>query len=91
MTEDIMPEGVEERFAPNKVSPAVVWLCSDEAANVTGQQFYVAGNRVCLLSWQVTEIADKDPMDPAWSVDEIAAHMQSSMEHWPKRLQPMDL
>ncbi len=91
LTEDIMPEGVEERFAPAKVSPAVVWLCTDEAANVTGRQFYVAGNRICLLSWQVTEIADKDPMDGPWSLDEIADRMRVSMEHWPKPLRPMDV
>jgi NAD(P)-dependent dehydrogenase (short-subunit alcohol dehydrogenase family) len=91
MTEDIMPEGVEQRFAPEKVSPAVVWLCSEEAAKVTGRQFCVTGNRVSLLSWQVTEIADKDPMDPPWTVQEIGEHIQTSMEQWPKLLRPMEV
>ena len=91
LTEDILPEHVEERFAPDKVSPAVVWLCTDEAANVTGRQFYVAGNRICLLSWQVTEIADKDATDAPWTLDEVSEHMQASMEAWPKLLRPMDL
>ena len=31
MTEDIMPENTEERFDPAKVSPVVVWLCTDDA------------------------------------------------------------
>jgi NAD(P)-dependent dehydrogenase (short-subunit alcohol dehydrogenase family) len=91
MTEDIMREGMEERFAPEKVSPAVVWLCTDDAANVTGRQFAVTGNRVSLLSWQTTAIADKDPMDAAWSVDEIAQLMEASMQRWPKLLRPMEL
>ena len=91
LTEDIMPENVEERFAPEKVSPVVVWLCSDEAAHVTGRQFCAGGNRVSLLSWQVTEIADKDPMDTPWTVDEIGERMQASLEQWPKLLRPMEV
>ncbi len=91
LTEDIMPEGVEERFAPEKVSPAVVWLCTDEAADVTGRQFYVAGNRLCLLSWQVTEIADKNSLDTAWSIDDIAEKMEATKMDWPKLLQPADI
>ena len=91
LTEDIMPEGVEERFAPEKVSPAVVWLCTDEAADVTGRQFYVAGNRLCLLSWQVTEIADKDSLQPAWNLDEISDKMSETKADWPKLLKPSDV
>ena len=43
MTEDIMPDipNLEERMAPNKVSPTVVWLCTDDAAKVTGRQLAV--------------------------------------------------
>ncbi len=91
LTEDIMQSGVEDRLAPERVSPAVVWLCSDEAKDVTGRQFYVGGNRVVLLSWQTTEIADKDADDAPWTLDEIGAAMQASMEDWPKLLRPMDL
>ena len=91
MTADIMPEGVEERLAPEKVSPAVVWLCTDEARAVTGRQICVRGNRVSLLSWQVTEIAQKDDLDEPWSVEEIGERMLASMERWPKPLKPMDV
>ena len=91
LTEDIMPESVEERLAPDKVSPVVIWLCTDDAAKVTGRQFCAGGNRVTLLSWQVTEIAQGDPMAAPFTVDEIGEHMAASMEQWPKLLRPMEV
>ncbi len=91
LTEDIMPQETEERFAPDKVSPVVVWLCTDEAAKVTGRQFCAGGNRVSLLSWQVTEIAQGEPGDEPFSVDDIGEHMAATMEHWPKLLRPMEV
>ncbi len=46
LTEDILPEPMKDAFPPEKVSPAVVWLCTDDAKEVTGRQFLVAGNNV---------------------------------------------
>ncbi len=43
------------------------------------------------MSWQVTEIADKDPLEAPWSVDEIGERMQASMDQWPKLLRPMEV
>ena len=91
MTEDIMPENMEERFAPEKVSPVVVWLCTEDAAKVTGRQFVVGGNRVTLLSWQAQRLAEKDPMDGPFTVDDINEAMQASMEAWPAPMKPMDV
>ena len=93
MTEDIMPDipDLADRLAPEKVSPTVVWLCTDDAAKVTGRQFCVSGNRVSLLSWQVTTIADKDGLESPWSVEEIGEAMSESMEQWPKLLKPMEV
>ncbi len=93
LTEDIMPDaaGIQERLAPEKVSPAVVWLCTDDAKGVTGRQICVRGNRVSLLSWQVTEIAEKDDLDAPWTVEEIGERMLASMDTWPKPLRPMDV
>jgi len=64
MTEDLMPdaEKAAEALAPEKVSPPIVWLCTDDAARITGQQFCVRGNRVSLLSWQVTDIKNLSGM-----------------------------
>lgn len=91
MTEDLMPEAAAESLAPEKVSPAVVWLCSDEAADITGRQFAVGGNTVTLLSWQMTPIAKRPPNEVEWSVAEIGDRIRESMEDWPAPLTFSDL
>jgi len=93
MTEDIMPDApnLGERLAPEKVSPTVVWLCTDEAAKVTGRQFCVSGNRTTLLSWRVDVITEKDALDQPWTVAEIGEAMTASMDSWPKLLKPMEV
>ena len=78
-------------MAPEKVSPTVVWLCTDDAAKVTGRQFCVSGNRTSLLSWQVDVIAEKDSMDQPWTVAEIGEAMAATVENWPKLLKPMEV
>jgi NAD(P)-dependent dehydrogenase (short-subunit alcohol dehydrogenase family) len=91
MTEDLMPEDMEERLAPAKVSPVVAWLCTDDAAKVTGRQFCAGQNRISLLSWQVMEIADKSGTEEPWTLDEVGEHMQATMDSWPKLLGPMEV
>jgi NAD(P)-dependent dehydrogenase (short-subunit alcohol dehydrogenase family) len=83
LTEDILPEQMKDAFPPEKVSPAVVWLCTDDAKDVTGRQFLVAGNNVSLLSWQITPIASKDQQDAPWSVKQIGDKITASRESWP--------
>lgn len=83
LTEDILPEGVQDKFPPENVSPAIVWLCSDEAKEVTGRQFLIGGNNVSLLSWQVTPIADRPLEDGPWEVAEIGRKILESKEKWP--------
>ena len=83
LTEDILPEAVQDQFPPETVSPAVVWLCTDEAKEVTGRQWLVAGNSVSLLSWQVTPIADQDLSEGPWDVAEIGERILASKENWP--------
>jgi NAD(P)-dependent dehydrogenase (short-subunit alcohol dehydrogenase family) len=93
MTEDLMPDTPElaERMAPDKVSPTVVWLCTDDAASVTGRQFCVSGNRTTLLSWQTDVIAEKDAMGAPWEVDEIGEQILQSMPQWPRLLKPNEV
>ena len=90
LTADIFPEGqnMEELLSPDKVSPLVVWLGSDEAKEVTGRQFLVAGNNVQLISWQAQEIAVKDNTEEPWSVAEIGEKVSENFEKWPKGIQP---
>jgi NAD(P)-dependent dehydrogenase (short-subunit alcohol dehydrogenase family) len=82
LTEDILPEEVQDAFPPDKVSPPVVWLCTDEAKEVTGRQFLVAGNSVSLLSWQITPLAAKDD-DAPWDVEAVGEAILSNKDSWP--------
>jgi NAD(P)-dependent dehydrogenase (short-subunit alcohol dehydrogenase family) len=83
LTEDILPEGVQDKFPPENVSPAIVWLCSDEAKEVSGRQFLIGGNNVSLLSWQITPIADRPLEQGPWDVAEIGEKILASKEQWP--------
>ncbi|XOV85320.1 MAG: SDR family NAD(P)-dependent oxidoreductase [bacterium] len=91
MTEDLMQADMKERFAPDRVSPIAVWLCSDDANDITGRQFCVGGNRVSMLSWQVDELARRDPAATTWTPSEIGEEIRASMDRWPKLLGPMDV
>jgi NAD(P)-dependent dehydrogenase (short-subunit alcohol dehydrogenase family) len=84
MTADLFPKGSEDRFAPANVSPAIAWLCSDEAGDITGQQFVISGNRVTLLYPAAFQIADKDTAEGAWTASEIGEKIRKSMSEWPE-------
>ncbi|MEZ5559618.1 MAG: SDR family oxidoreductase [Pseudomonadales bacterium] len=83
LTEDILPEGMQDRFPPENVSPAIVYLCSDEAKDISGRQWLIGGNNVSLLSWQLTPIADRPLEEGPWDVAEIGEKIQASKESWP--------
>ena len=92
MTEEIFPmEGADVNFAPEKVSPAVAWLCSDEAADITGRQFAVSGNRVSLVYPAMYLIADRDHSEDAWSADQVGQLIRESVEKWPEPAEVMKL
>ena len=90
LTSDIFPEGqnMEELLSADKVSPLVVWLGSDDAKDVTGRQFMVAGNSVQLISWQAHDVAVKDNTDGPWTVAEIGEKVAENFDKWPKGIQP---
>jgi len=83
MTEDILPEGVQDKFPPENISPAIVWLCTDDAKEVSGRQFLIGGNSVQLISWQLTPIADKPLEEGTWDVQEIGEKILASKDGWP--------
>ena len=84
MTADIFPEGAEEKYTTDKVSPAITWLCSDEASDITGKQFVISGNRVSLLYPAQFQIADDADVSKVWSPDEIGQKIRASVEEWPE-------
>ena len=83
LTDDILPEQAKDAVPPEKVSPTVVWLCTDEAKDVTGRTWLVTGNRVSLLSWQMTPVAHKDEAEGPWEVEEVGEAILTSKESWP--------
>ncbi|MBT3427632.1 MAG: SDR family NAD(P)-dependent oxidoreductase [Gammaproteobacteria bacterium] len=90
LTEDIFPQGqnMEELLSPDKVSPLVVWLGSDDAKDVTGRTFLVTGNTVQLLSWQSQTVCQKDNTEGPFEVSDIGDAVRANFEHWPKGVQP---
>lgn len=90
LTEDIFPQGqgMEELLSPDKVSPLVVWLGSDEAKGVTGRTFLVQGNNVQLLSWQSQTVAIKDNKEAPFTVEEMGDLVMENFDKWPKGPQP---
>lgn len=83
LTNDILPEEVQDNFPPEAVSPPVVWLCTDEAKDISGRQWLVAGNNVSLLSWQVTPIAQASADAKPWAVADIGEKILASKDAWP--------
>jgi NAD(P)-dependent dehydrogenase (short-subunit alcohol dehydrogenase family) len=83
LTEDILPEQVQDQFPPENVSPAVVFLCTDDAKEISGRTWLVGGNSVSMLSWQVTQIANRSLDQGPWGVAEIGEQILASKESWP--------
>ena len=83
LTEDILPEQAKDAVPPEKVSPTVVWLCTDDAKDVTGRTWLLTGNRVSLLSWQVNPVAQKDEAEGPWDVEELGEAILESKDTWP--------
>ena len=90
LTEDIFPQGqnMEELLSPDKVSPLVAWLGSDEAKEVTGHTFLATGNTVQLLSWQSQTVCQKDNTEGPWTPAEIGEAVRENFDKWPKGIQP---
>ncbi len=83
LTDDIFPEAVKDNFPPERVSPMVVWLCSDEAKEVTGRTWLVSGNRVSMLSWQLNQIAFQDEDQGPWDPSAVGEVILGTKDTWP--------
>jgi len=71
MTMFAEPEEGFDRFDPANVSPVVVWLASDAAADVTGQVFIVIGGDVHLVKG--FEIVRNVRTEGRWTASDLAA------------------
>jgi len=59
------------QFPPSKVSPMVVWLCTDAASHVNGRTFHLHGDDVSLLSEPKPEVTVHQ--DGGWTLDGLDA------------------
>jgi NAD(P)-dependent dehydrogenase (short-subunit alcohol dehydrogenase family) len=70
-------EAFEREYPAEAVAPLVVWLCSDEAANVNGRTFRVTGSQISLYSepdlWRNVFSAD------GWTVDKVSLLMRFTL------------
>src|ERR1700722_3149914 len=76
MTEDLfgdmakVQEGKFDAFGPQNVAPLVVFLASDEAADISGQNFIVYGGSVWVMKgWSAAGHIDRDSR---WTPKELA-------------------
>jgi NAD(P)-dependent dehydrogenase (short-subunit alcohol dehydrogenase family) len=64
-------------FGPAKISPLVVWLCTDAARDVNGRTFHIAGDTLSRLSEPVPERAVHQP--DGWQLDDLDAVAPSTI------------
>ncbi len=77
----------ETMMQPENVSPFVVWLCTDAAANVNGRDFLVWGNEVGMYSLPKVE-ASIYASGLSWTMDELdrvasQSYLGSQKNLWP--------
>jgi NAD(P)-dependent dehydrogenase (short-subunit alcohol dehydrogenase family) len=64
---------------PEHVAPMTVWLCTDDAWNVNGKIFYVAGGVVSLAHEETPiQTIQKDGM---WTLEELASVVPGNLMH----------
>lgn len=63
-------EQFEKTNPPEAVAPMVVWLCTDDAANVNGRNFLVAGNTIGLYSEPA--VVASIQTEGTWDIDTVA-------------------
>lgn len=66
-----------EQIKPEDIAPLVVWLASDDAANVNGRVFYVQTGRIGLYSEPVME--KQLVKAGGWTIDELFNFMPITM------------
>jgi 3-oxoacyl-[acyl-carrier protein] reductase len=72
MNPDLL-QAFEKANPPEAVAPLVVWLCTDEAANINGRNFLVTGNQIGLYS-EPQVIADIRS-EGGWTLDDLSKMM----------------
>jgi NAD(P)-dependent dehydrogenase (short-subunit alcohol dehydrogenase family) len=78
LTEDLPGfDELKTRMDPGLISPLVVYLASDLAADHSGKTFYVGGGRIAEMKVVTAPGVTKTDAGGLWTPDEIAAKMSS--------------
>ncbi len=72
------PEEGFDQFDPEHASPLFVYLCTPEAANISGELFLIWGRNVSV--WQRPEAYAAYEAEGTWSVDELHRHLGPHFE-----------
>ncbi|MSO78028.1 MAG: SDR family NAD(P)-dependent oxidoreductase [Acidimicrobiia bacterium] len=65
------PESGLDRYDPAHTSKAVTWLCSDDAADVTGQVLLVVGSRVSVIG--PLAVSNRVELSDEWTAADLGA------------------
>jgi NAD(P)-dependent dehydrogenase (short-subunit alcohol dehydrogenase family) len=80
-----MGRGGYSALAPEMLSPLVVYLGSDAAAEVTGQVFRVVGGKLWLMyGWRSSEVVKRIPLGK-WEPEELDSKIKELIAKAPKR------
>jgi NAD(P)-dependent dehydrogenase (short-subunit alcohol dehydrogenase family) len=71
-------EGEFDIWDPKNISPLVVFLCSPQASEITGQTFAIFGNEI--YRFNPYTVASKMTKADQWSVEEIGENLDSLFE-----------
>lgn len=84
LTEDLpmfQEKDIQEQLKPEYISPIVVYLASDLAANINGKVFGIQGGRIFQYFMQVTDGVTKDvAKEGAWTPQEIHARINEILK-----------
>jgi NAD(P)-dependent dehydrogenase (short-subunit alcohol dehydrogenase family) len=81
-----VPEGEFDPLAPENVAPVVAFLCTEEAAGISGQVFGITGGLLQLYQgWAPVGEVEKDGR---WEVQELAPRMEDLFGDRPREYQP---
>jgi len=85
LTEDLpafKTPGTDQALDPSLIPPVIVWLCSDEAADVNGKFFLVRGNGVELVYVERKPIAERPTSAGPWPPREIGAKIKDMLKNF---------
>jgi NAD(P)-dependent dehydrogenase (short-subunit alcohol dehydrogenase family) len=77
-------EGEFDVWDPDNVAPWVVFLCTDEAAHISGQCFVVGGGTVELV--QMPTVVSRVQKDDRWELDELPRAAEELFADRPTRV-----